>query len=345
MEQSTGTYTETMPSTSSSATGAEALSEYLRLRSTPVEADEQVVQSKMYYECSTELYMRVWGESFHFAPILNPTEPFSLSIARMQHAISMAAGLKPGMHAFDLGCGIGGPMREIARFSGANITGINNSPFQVDIARGLNHKYGLSYQCKIEERDWMKLPAEDNSMDGAYAIEATCHCRDRAGLFAEVYRVLKPGAKFAVVDWLATDSYDPMNPEHVKCLRGIEDGNALNPITTVPEIIREFESAGFKVISTEDKAKYTAGVPWHHVLAGRYWRTNWSCMHNNFISVHRTKLGAQLSCYIMEALSKVGIAPKGIMDASKMLHKGADALVQGGDLGIFTPSMLITVQK
>jgi sterol 24-C-methyltransferase len=45
--------------------------------------------------------------------------------------------------------------------------------------------------------DFMKIPQPDNSYDGIYAIEATCHAPDKVGIYSEIYRVLKPGAYFA----------------------------------------------------------------------------------------------------------------------------------------------------
>lgn len=64
----------------------------------------------------------VGGPSFHFAPRA-PGESFAASIARHEHYLAHRLSLGPGMTAVDLGCGIGGPLIEIARFSGARIVG------------------------------------------------------------------------------------------------------------------------------------------------------------------------------------------------------------------------------
>ena len=39
--------------------------------------------------------------------------------------------LKPGMRVLDVGCGVGGPARQIARFADVQIIGLNNNDFQV----------------------------------------------------------------------------------------------------------------------------------------------------------------------------------------------------------------------
>ncbi len=57
---------------------------------------------------------------------------------------------------------------------------------------------------------------QDNTFDGVFAIEATCHSKNPVDVYSEVFRVLKPGALFIDVAWAMTDSYDPTNPTHEK---------------------------------------------------------------------------------------------------------------------------------
>ena len=57
---------------------------------------------------------------------------------------------------------------------------------------------------------------EDNSYDGVFAIEATCHAKDPVLVYKEILRVLKPGALFVDATWVMTDLYNPEDPKHVK---------------------------------------------------------------------------------------------------------------------------------
>ena len=61
----------------------------------------------------------------------------------------------------------------------------------------------------------------DNSFDGGFAFEATCHAKSLVAVYKEIYRVLKPGALFADMAWTSTDDYDPQNPKHVKVMNEI----------------------------------------------------------------------------------------------------------------------------
>ena len=83
-----------------------------------------------YYDLATDFYEYGWGESFHFAT-RHAKEPLKQAIARHEHYLALKMGIKKDDKILDLGCGVGGPMREIAIFSGAKILGINNNAYQV----------------------------------------------------------------------------------------------------------------------------------------------------------------------------------------------------------------------
>jgi Mycolic acid cyclopropane synthetase len=76
-----------------------------------------------YYELATLFYEWGWGQSFHFAYQLKG-ETFQTAIARHEYYLAGRLGVKQGDKVLDVGCGIGGPMRNIARFTRANITGV-----------------------------------------------------------------------------------------------------------------------------------------------------------------------------------------------------------------------------
>jgi sterol 24-C-methyltransferase len=62
---------------------------------------------------------------------------------------------------------------------------------------------------------------QDDTFDGAFAFEATCHAKDPVLVYKEVCRTLKPGALFADMTWCVTDTYDPQDPEHVKVVEDV----------------------------------------------------------------------------------------------------------------------------
>ncbi len=66
---------------------------------------------------------------------------------------------------------------------------------------------------------------------------------DRKAIYSEIFRVLKPGATFAMYEWCMTDKYDPTNAQHNEIKHGVEVGDALPPILTCRETLKAFKDA------------------------------------------------------------------------------------------------------
>jgi sterol 24-C-methyltransferase len=64
-------------------------------------------------------------------------------------------GLRKGMTVLDVGCGIGGPAREMVKFAGVNIVGLNNSDYQIDRATMYARREGLSHKLSFQKGDFM----------------------------------------------------------------------------------------------------------------------------------------------------------------------------------------------
>ncbi|KAL9032421.1 MAG: hypothetical protein Q9214_007977, partial [Letrouitia sp. 1 TL-2023] len=197
-----------------------------------------------YYNLVTDLYEYGWGASFHFCRFAY-VEGFYQAIARHEHYLAHMMGLRDGMKVLDVGCGVGGPAREIAKFSGANIVGLNNNDYQIERAQRYAAKEGLTHQLGFTKGDFMvasipeskkskttdslkQMSFPPNIFDAVYAIEATVHAPSLEGAYSEIFRVLKPGGVFGVYEWLMTDQYDNENPHHREIRLGIEQGDGIS---------------------------------------------------------------------------------------------------------------------
>lgn len=112
--------------------------------------------------------------------------------ATLEVAELMQAG--PGDHILDIGSGIGGPARYFARRFGCSVTGIDLTTEFCEVARHLTRLLGMQDKVRFEAGNALSMPFADASFDGAYSMNVSMNIADKAGLYREIARVLKPGA-------------------------------------------------------------------------------------------------------------------------------------------------------
>jgi SAM-dependent methyltransferase len=100
----------------------------------------------------------------------------------------------------DVGCGGGKTVAKLAdRASGGRIYGIDYAPASVAAARKTNRKYVNTGRVIIQEASVSALPFADNTFDLVTAIETHFWWQDLTAGMQEVFRVLKPGGRMAVI--------------------------------------------------------------------------------------------------------------------------------------------------
>lgn len=277
-----------------------------------------------FYNLVTDIYEWGWGQSFHFSPAIPGKSHRDATRLHEEMAVDLIR-VKPGQKILDVGCGVGGPMRAIASHSRANVVGITINDYQVKRATLHNKKAGLDSLCEVVCGNFLQMPFADNSFDGAYSIEATCHAPKLEEVYAEVFRVLKPGALYVSYEWVTTDKYKGEDAEHVEVIQGIERGDALPGLRSYSDIAETAKKVGFEVVQEKDLASPPSQPWWTRLKMGRiaYWRNH----------------------VVVTVLSAVGIAPKGTVDVHEMLFKTADYLTRGGETGIFSPMHMILCRK
>lgn len=319
----------------------------------------RLLNSLSYYNLGTDLYEYGWGQSFHFCRFAYG-EPFYQAIARHEHYLAAKIGIKDGDKVLDVGCGVGGPAREIAKFTGAHITGLNNNDYQIERATRYAQKEGLSHQLDFVKGDFMVYPLllnlslapanstqqmsfPENSFDCVYAIEATVHAPSLEGVYSQIFKVLKPGGVFGVYEWLMTDKYDNDNEHHREIRLGIEIGDGISNMVKISEGLAAIKAAGFELELHEDLAKRPDATPWYYPLAGDF-----SMMGSiwDFPTIARmTKWGRGITHRFVGALEMIGIAPGGTQKTANSLALAADCLVAGGKEDLFTPMYLMVARK
>ena len=156
------------------------------------------------------LLERLWGEHVHLGYYGNPPRPRDFRKAKetFVHALVKWSGLDqlpPGSRVLDVGCGIGGSARILARDYGFDVLGISISPAQVRRATDLTPS-GLS--CRFEVMDALDITCPDQSFDAVWSVEAGPHMPDKQRYADELLRMVRPGGLLAVADWNRRDPED-----------------------------------------------------------------------------------------------------------------------------------------
>lgn len=253
-------------------------------------------------------------------------------------------GIKENATVLDVGCGVGGPAREMIKFTGCNVVGFNNNDYQLQRAARYASKEGLSEKFRGIKGDFMQMPTEfAGTFDAVYAIEATVHAPRLQGVYEEIYKALKPGGVFGVYEWLMTDNYDNDNPRHREIRLGIEQGDGISNMVKVSEGLEAIQGAGFELLHHEDLAERSDTVPWYYPLAGdlRHVRS----LGDLFTIGRMTWLGRSIIHQFIGVGEIVGAMPKGTQKTADSLALAADCLVAGGKEKLFTPMYLMVGRK
>ncbi len=133
------------------------------------------------------------------------------------------------------------------------MTGIDLTPPFVEAANKLTSLVGMEGRVSVEHGDGHHLPFQDGSFDGAYTQHVTMNVSDRQTFLAEAFRVLKPGAFFALTEHGLGPKGNPHYPAPWS-----SDGSGAY-LTAPADTWAMLEQTGFEEVVIEDSgAKYLA---------------------------------------------------------------------------------------
>jgi len=110
------------------------------------------------------------------------------------------SGFTPDMHILEVGCGIGGAARRLARETGCRVTGIDLSIEYIETARSLTQLLNMPEDITFVAGSALALPFDDNTFDGAWSIQMNMNVEDKRSWLNELFRVLKPGSRLVLYE-------------------------------------------------------------------------------------------------------------------------------------------------
>jgi SAM-dependent methyltransferase len=188
-------------------------------------------------------------------PTVEQLAPFDHFHGRGLEATQDAASLvapTAADHILDVGSGIGGPARYFAQRFGCRVTGIDLTTEFCEVARVLTRAVGLAGRVTFHEGNALATPFADASFDGAYSMNVSMNIADKAGLYREIRRVLKPGAWFVLAEIAQGAAGAPTYPTPWA-------KTAATSFLATPEETRDaLAAAGFTIVKSRDTAAQVA---------------------------------------------------------------------------------------
>lgn len=115
------------------------------------------------------------------------------------------------MHVLDVGSGLGGAARFVAETTRARVTGLDLVPEYCTSAASLTQITGLQNFIIYKQGSATAMPFAAEEFDGAYSIHTAMNIADKATLYHEIAKVLKPGSFFGLYDVLRGKNDAPLS--------------------------------------------------------------------------------------------------------------------------------------
>ena len=225
------------------------------------------------------------GEHIHHGYFLDPSDTKEVAQARLIDLLLERSNLSTGSHVLDVGCGIGGTARYLAKRMGCSVTGVTISGQQVKLANELSINEAGSAHEAIDKSGFTKigngavrfLELDAEKMDDffnesetkmrfdcVWISEAMSHLPDKALFFRNAFMLLNAGGKLIVADWFKAEGLTDAQVEaDIKPIEGENrpetwakfhtdqraDGMLLPGLNTQSEYVEYAKQAGLSIFS------------------------------------------------------------------------------------------------
>ncbi len=230
-----------------------------------------------------------------------------------------------GSHLLDMGCGRGRIAHHLATLTGGQVSGYNIDPDQVQNGIDWARRTGMSDRLHFKvgnHHDPLDYP--DETFDGCFSFQAVWPFFKKEELDAharEMYRVLKPGSRYACSEYLLTPFFDWKNEEHVALHRLFLPTLAATQSMYPADVCAALERAGFHIVlsaPSKSEAWPLAEQKRDLILRGRR---------------------------LVRALEKIRVAPAWIEESLDLLQRGGQAWTEAERAKIADLNWRIVAEK
>lgn len=187
----------------------------------------------------------VWGDGFSFP-------------GGVEYAVELARALElgPNSRALDVGCGLGGGTRAIARAYGGIVEGWDLSPDLIVEGHGLSIREGLADKAPIDFLDIEKTVFAERRYGAALVRNVLSLMSDKEAVLRKLASGMAPGAPLALVEFCLGHA-----DAHGEALDAYRLGEATAPrLLTIQDLRLRIEGAGFAIVKAEDHSAAFARI-------------------------------------------------------------------------------------
>lgn len=215
-----------------------------------------------YYKVLNNMLSVFDLEKLYIPPMLDDSEGLYVNQLLIEKAVLEELDLKDpkNSHLLDMGCGRGRIAHHFATITGGQVSGYNIDPNQLENAIEWAARCGMSDKLHFKFGDHHQpLDYPSEFFDGCFSFQAVWPFFKKDELDAharEMYRVLKPGARYACSEYLLTPHFDWSNEEHVALHKLFLPTLAATQSMYPHDVCAALERAGFRIeVSAPSKSE------------------------------------------------------------------------------------------
>ncbi|CAL5206252.1 unnamed protein product [Lathyrus oleraceus] len=223
-----------------------------------------------FYDESSGIWENIWGDHMHHG-FYDPDSTVSVAdhreaqIRMIEQSLSFASlsedSTKWPKSVVDVGCGIGGSSRYLAKKFGASCVGITLSPVQAERANALAAAQGLADKVSFRVADALEQPFPDGQFDLVWSMESGEHMPNKPKFVGELVRVAAPGGTIIIVTWCHRDlrpDEKSLQPWEENLLKKICDSFYLPAWCSTAEYVKLLETMSLQDIKSADWSPFVA---------------------------------------------------------------------------------------
>ncbi|TWT75530.1 Demethylrebeccamycin-D-glucose O-methyltransferase [Posidoniimonas polymericola] len=203
---------------------------------------------RRHYNVSTLFYRLLWGRHIHHG-YWDADESPEVAQDQLTDKLAAAASIARGSRVVDIGCGMGGSSRRLAKLHDCHVTGVTISPFQKRWASLAATRHGLRSRTRFLCADAEQVEFRPGEFDAVWSIECTEHLTDKPEFVRRAAEWVKPGGAMAICAWLAGPDLDEAKRQQVY---DVCEGMFCPSLATSAEYQQWMRDAGLEVEVAED---------------------------------------------------------------------------------------------